>query len=108
MKVAFRESFARDIKKRRQNSQLLSRIREIILEVEAAENLAGVPRLKRLKADGPYYRIRTGNYRLGLIIEAETVNFVRVLHRRDIYRHFPYARRSYLAPVSTTGQVARR
>jgi mRNA-degrading endonuclease RelE of RelBE toxin-antitoxin system len=30
-----------------------------------------------------------GNYRLGLIIEAETVIFVRVLHRKEIYRYFP-------------------
>jgi mRNA interferase RelE/StbE len=89
MKIAFRKSFSKDLKKHRKEENLLSRIREIILEIEAAETLSSIKNIKRLKADGPYYRIRTGNYRLGLIIEAETVIFVRVLHRKEIYRYFP-------------------
>ena len=89
MKTAFRESFARDLNKHRKDRNLLSRIREIILEVEAAEAPSDIKNIKRLKADGPYYRIRAGNYRLGLIIEGETVDFVRALHRKDIYRYFP-------------------
>ncbi|NPA92437.1 MAG: type II toxin-antitoxin system RelE/ParE family toxin, partial [Chloroflexi bacterium] len=36
-----------------------------------------------------FYRIRLGDYRLGLEIEGDTVVFVRFLHRRDIYRYFP-------------------
>ena len=89
MKIAFRKSFAKDLKKHRKEEDLLSRIREIILEIEVAETLSSIKNIKRLKADGPYYRIRTGNYRLGLIVEAETVIFVRVLHRKEIYRYFP-------------------
>jgi mRNA interferase RelE/StbE len=89
MKIAFRKSFAKDLKKHRKEENLLSRIREIILEIEVAETLSSIKNIKRLKADGPYYRIRTENYRLGLIVEAETVIFVRVLHRKEIYRYFP-------------------
>jgi len=89
MKIAFRKSFAKDLRRHRKQRELLSRIREIILEIEAAETLSSGKNLKRLKAEGPYYRIRAGNYRLGLIIEAETVIFVRVLHRKEIYRYFP-------------------
>jgi mRNA interferase RelE/StbE len=38
-----------------------------------------------------YYRLRFGQYRVGLHIDAEhnTVEFLRVLHRKDIYRKFP-------------------
>jgi mRNA interferase RelE/StbE len=36
-----------------------------------------------------YYRIRLGDYRVGLKIENNTVCFVRFLHRKDIYRYFP-------------------
>jgi mRNA interferase RelE/StbE len=89
MKTAFRKSFAKDLKRHRKEWNLLSRIREIILEIEAAETISSIKNIKRLKADGSYYRIRVGNYRLGLIIEAETVIFVRVLHRKEIYRYFP-------------------
>ena len=89
MKTSFRENFAKDLKKHRKDRELLSRIREIILEVEAADSFSTIKNLKRLKADGPYYRIRMGNYRLGLIIKGHTVTFVRVMNRKDIYRYFP-------------------
>lgn len=31
----------------------------------------------------------SGYYRIGLFVEGEEVEFVRVLHRKDMYRHFP-------------------
>lgn len=38
-----------------------------------------------------YYKIRFGNYRVGLRIDIDTeqIEFQRVLHRREIYRKFP-------------------
>lgn len=37
-----------------------------------------------------FYRIRIGDYRIGLQIESDNlVYFVAFDHRRDIYRHFP-------------------
>ena len=89
MKTAFRESFAKDLRRNRRDRILLSRLLEIILEIESAESPTSIRNLKRLKTDGPYYRIRVGNHRIGLIVEAETVTFVRVLHRKEIYRYFP-------------------
>ncbi len=39
-------------------------------------------------ADG-FFRLRVGDYRIGLAVDGDTVDVVRVLHRRDIYRAFP-------------------
>ncbi len=38
-----------------------------------------------------YYKIRVGDYRIGVFIDAheQLVEFQRVLHRREIYRKFP-------------------
>ena len=48
------------------------------------------PNIKKLKCSNTAYRIRVGNYRIGLfIITNDTIQFSRVLHRREIYRHFP-------------------
>jgi mRNA interferase RelE/StbE len=33
--------------------------------------------------------IRVGDYRIGVVLEDGVVTFVRVLHRRDVYRYFP-------------------
>jgi len=41
--------------------------------------------------DGSYYRIRTGTNRVGLIIDGDTVTFVRALHRSEIHRYFQSA-----------------
>ena len=88
MKVAFRESFLRDLRAIKDKSAL-RRIREVIDNVEQVNNPTDISNLKKLKGQGQYYRIRIGEYRVGLQIEADTVTFVRVLNRKDIYRYFP-------------------
>jgi len=36
-----------------------------------------------------YYRIRVSDYRIGIKIEGDILVFMRVLHRKEIYRYFP-------------------
>ncbi len=86
MKVAFRKSFERDLRTLRSNPRLLARIREIIEAIEAAPTLQSVP---GLSGTPNYYRIRMGDYQIGLALEDDTIAFVRCLHRKDIYRYFP-------------------
>ena len=89
MKTTFRKSFTKDLKSYTRDRTLLARVEETILQVEAAETITDIKNLKKLKAESPYYRIRIGNYRLGLIIKNKIVTFVRLLHRKEIYRYFP-------------------
>jgi len=84
----FKESFAKDLRRLREQA-ILRRIRDAIEAVEHADSLAEVSQIKKLSGAGSYYRIRVGEYRIGLIVEGEAVVFVRVLHRREIYRYFP-------------------
>ena len=88
MKIEFKNSFAKDLKKIR-NKKLLKNIRKIIEEFEKVRNISDINGLKKLKADGDYYRIRLGDYRIGLIIKSDLVIFVRTLHRKEVYRYFP-------------------
>ncbi|NDJ24261.1 type II toxin-antitoxin system RelE/ParE family toxin [Nostoc sp. B(2019)] len=53
------------------------------------ENLADVGSIKKLKADCDYYLIRIGDYRIGIAVYEDAVIFVRVLHRKDVYKYFP-------------------
>jgi mRNA interferase RelE/StbE len=86
--VEFRSSFARDVRKIKEQS-VKQQVREAIAAVEAAPSLSEVPDLKKLSVGGRYYRLRIGDYRIGLALESETVVFVRCLPRKDIYRYFP-------------------
>ena len=88
MKVEFRDSFAKDLKGVKEKG-LLSRVREVIDAVEKADSLAELPNLKKLKGGGNYFRVRVGDYRVGVALDGETVVFVRFLNRKDIYKHFP-------------------
>lgn len=78
----------RDLKKIRDNS-LRRRVKEAIEQVEAVQSLHEIPNLTKLSNSSGIYRIRIGDYRIGVVIEEDEVEFVRFLHRRDIYRYFP-------------------
>jgi mRNA interferase RelE/StbE len=86
--VRFKESFVRDLRHIKDKG-LLTRVRELIELVEQAPHLGQVVDLKKLRGGGNYYRIRVGDYRIGLIVEGDASTFVRFLHRKDIYRYFP-------------------
>jgi mRNA interferase RelE/StbE len=88
LKVRFKESFARDLRAVSEKA-LLGRVRTLIENVERAGSLTDVAGLKKLRGRGAYYRIRLGDYRVGLAVEEDVVVFVRVLHRREAYRYFP-------------------
>jgi mRNA interferase RelE/StbE len=89
MKTSFKKSFAKDLKNHTKNKSLLSKVEETILQIESALTITDIKNLKKLKVEGFYYRIRIGDYRLGITIEDEMVTFVRFLHRKEIYRYFP-------------------
>lgn len=88
MKVDFRDSFAKDLKNI-DDKGLLKRVSETIKAIEDANLLDELSNVKKLKGGSHYFRIRIGDYRLGIALENDTVVFVRFLHRKDIYKYFP-------------------
>jgi mRNA interferase RelE/StbE len=88
LKVDFRKSFLRDLK-RVKDTTIRNRMRETIQSVEQAQSLQEISDLKKLRYGDRYYRIRIGDYRLGLALDHDTLVFVRFLHRKDLYKYFP-------------------
>ncbi|MBM0741936.1 type II toxin-antitoxin system RelE/ParE family toxin [Phormidium sp. CLA17] len=88
MKVEFRKSFEKDLGKLR-DEDLLAKVKAVIEKIETAESFLDASNIKKLKADGNYYRIRVGNYRIGFVENEGTITFIRVLHRKEMYRYFP-------------------
>lgn len=88
MKVLFLESFGRDLRGIRDRA-LLRRIQRVVERAERATGVDDLPNLKKLRGTDSYYRIRVGDFRVGLSIEHDRATFIRVLHRREIYRFFP-------------------
>ena len=71
------------------DAETLLRIRESIQQIEQATSLSDISNLTKLQGGGNFYRVRIGDFRLVLILDGETIVFVRCLHRREIYRYFP-------------------
>ncbi|MEM1114943.1 MAG: type II toxin-antitoxin system RelE/ParE family toxin [Bacteroidota bacterium] len=88
MTVVFRKSFLRDLKKLK-DPTVRARVRAVIEAVEAADALADLPDVKKMSGSSGFYRVRLGAYRIGLAVDGDEVEFVRVLGRKDIYRYFP-------------------
>ncbi|MVN22121.1 type II toxin-antitoxin system RelE family toxin [Mucilaginibacter arboris] len=61
----------------------------VFQEIPAYEHLSEIKNLKKLQGYELYFRIRVGDYRIGLKIENQNLVFERILHRKDIYNLFP-------------------
>lgn len=88
MKTQFKSSFAKDLSGIK-DKKLHQRVKALIQLIEESDGLSAVTGLKKLRARGGYYRIRVGEYRLGLTLKGKVVTFVRCLDRKEIYRYFP-------------------
>jgi len=86
--VRYEKSFARDLKNIREKA-LLKRVKNVIDEVKNADNIQKINNLKKLKGYETFYRIKFGDYRVGIEITDDEIIFTRFLHRREIYRFFP-------------------
>jgi mRNA-degrading endonuclease RelE of RelBE toxin-antitoxin system len=60
-----------------------------VLEVQNCKSLTSIAGIKKLKGSKQYFRVRLGDYRIGIYLDKEKVVFSRALHRKDIYKYFP-------------------
>ncbi len=88
MKAEFNESFLKDIKAVKDKS-VLAKVKVTIETVEQADSLDKITHLKKMRGSREYFRIRIGDFRVGVKLEGNTLVFIRFLNRKDIYRYFP-------------------
>jgi mRNA interferase RelE/StbE len=89
MNIEFDKSFEKSLEKTR-NKSLLRKIEMISIDFEKAETLADLSNIKKLSGYKFYYRVKIGDYRLGFEkISENTLRFIIVENRKDIYKSFP-------------------
>jgi mRNA interferase RelE/StbE len=88
MKVTFERSFSKGIDKLK-NQQVKNRIIKLIEKCEEAKVITDIPNVKKMTSFSSFYRFKIGDYRIGVELENDTINFVIVSHRKDIYKVFP-------------------
>ncbi len=88
MRVDFLKSFSKDLDSINQKSTRDAIVKSITL-IEKAESIWEIPHIKKLSGHRNAYRIRLGDYRIGIFVEENIVQFAHVLHRKEIYKMFP-------------------
>ncbi len=90
MQIEIYSSFVRDAKKLPSNVK--EDIADAITIISDAQTLSDIPSIKDLKGgkkSKDAYRMRINNYRICFYYRNETVELVRVLPRKDVYKVFP-------------------
>ncbi len=88
MKTAYKKRFLKDA------NNLPDQIKKDILDIvfkqiPKIENIQDINNLKKLSGFKNFYRISYSDYRIGIVLQKDKIVFIRVLHRKDIYKFFP-------------------
>jgi mRNA interferase RelE/StbE len=89
MIVEFDKSFEKSLNKVH-DTNVLRRLKRIIIQIERSPSVSLIPNILKLSGYSTYFRIRIGDYRIGIeLINKDTIRFIIIAHRKDIYKVFP-------------------
>ncbi len=89
MEVRYKEAFLKDLKKLKKQP-IYDQVYELAFtSLPQAASLHQIAGIKALKGHHGRYRVRIGDYRIGIEADDDTIELMRVLHRREFYRYFP-------------------
>jgi len=88
VQVIYNKKFLKDLASLSSRQRI--KVEKLVFEeIPAFKLLSEIYNLKKLQGYQLYYRIKVGDYRIGLKFENQLLTFERVLHRKDIYNLFP-------------------
>lgn len=87
--IEYKKVFLKELSKLPENEQ--ERIEKIVFDEITTTNPFQYKYIEKMKGYPDKYKIRVGNYRIGLTIDTKLkiIIFNRVAHRKDIYKIFP-------------------
>ena len=88
MKIEYRKKFLKELSKIPIGERL--RIEHFVFkELPKANSIFEIGNIEQMKDYPSYYKVRFGQYRIGIKLKDGIVILERALHRKDIYRYFP-------------------
>lgn len=89
MEVSYRKTFLKDLKKLKKQPVYQQVFELAFADLPNAKELKEIKNTKSMTGYPNRYRIRIGDYRIGIEVRGNKVELTRVLHRREFYRYFP-------------------
>jgi mRNA interferase RelE/StbE len=89
MIVRIDKSFQKDTSKIN-DAKTKAALVEVINNIQAAADISSINKLKKIVGYKSMYRIRLGDFRIGLeYTESNEIILIRFLHRKEIYKWWP-------------------
>ena len=89
MKIFYTKKFSKDLDGIVNNIKLKNRLLQLFEQIKQLDSLTELDNVRKIRGYDDYYRIRIGDYRLGVKIKGNSIEMLRLLHRKDIYKRFP-------------------
>ena len=88
MQYLINKKFEKSFKKLT-DKHVIKDIAETIENIEQAKNITDIKDCKKLKGYKTAFRIKIGDYRIGIVYTDNTIFIIDLDHRKDIYKNFP-------------------
>ncbi|MDX1919834.1 MAG: hypothetical protein SFU25_03760 [Candidatus Caenarcaniphilales bacterium] len=88
MKLLIKDSFQKELKKYK-SGKLLKQVGEILEKIKLCKHIWDVGDVKLMQGTKDFFRIRVGNFRIGIKIQDETVFVIKFAIRGNFYKNFP-------------------
>lgn len=89
MNILYAKRFSKDLDAIRNESKIKKRLLDLIGQIKRVDVLSDISGVKKIEGYPGYFRIRVGDYRLGIKVTENDIEMIRFLHRKEIYRRFP-------------------
>ena len=87
--VEYAETFLKDLKALKSTPHYHKIIKVCFTELPSCSTIREIRNLKQIVGHSAFFRIRIGDYRIGILLEENAIKILRVLHRKEVYRFFP-------------------
>ena len=89
MELLYAKKFSKDVDAIRKEARIKKTLLKAIEKIREAGSLGEIKGVRKIEGYQKYYRIKLGDYRLGIKVTKSRIELIRFLHRKDIYRRFP-------------------
>lgn len=89
MNILYAKRFSKDLDDIRYELKIKKRLLDLIEQIKKVDVLSDISGVKKIEGYPSYFRIRVGDYRLGIKVTENDIEIIRFLHRKEIYRRFP-------------------
>ena len=89
MEVQYRQAFLKDMKQLKSSTSYQHIYKVAFTRLPEINTLEEISDIKPMRGYTGRYRIRIGDYRVGIEVNGDVIEVMRVLHRREFYRYFP-------------------